>query len=44
MTGAQSKYVKNAISSSYWLTIFGFLSAMARHPYHELMATIGQSV
>ncbi|KAJ3412238.1 Guanylate cyclase 2G [Chytridiales sp. JEL 0842] len=41
-TNAKSQYVFRAISSSYWLTIFGFLSAMARHPYHELLATLAQ--
>ncbi|KAJ3100283.1 Receptor-type guanylate cyclase gcy-22 [Phlyctochytrium planicorne] len=40
ITRADPKETWGAISTSYWLTIFGFLSAAARHPYHELFATI----
>ncbi|KAJ3213923.1 hypothetical protein HDU67_002287 [Dinochytrium kinnereticum] len=40
ITRADPKETWGAISTSYWLTIHGFLSALARHPYHELFGTV----
>ncbi|KAI8851707.1 nucleotide cyclase [Chytridium lagenaria] len=40
MTRADPKETFGAIHTSYGLTITGFLSALAKHPYHELFGTV----
>ncbi|KAJ3111471.1 Receptor-type guanylate cyclase gcy-22 [Phlyctochytrium bullatum] len=43
-TRAEPKHTWGAVNTSFWLTILGFLGALARHPYHELFATCSMVV